>query len=161
MCHTLKLPCFHTPSATSRIASVSKILATHADENVKVSNGALFMSGNRSQDTPSVEAPFCPKLCLPGVTQMSCQPHLQHSNELSATLGMSWGHSHMLLATLATLKKLSATRGMSWCWPHLQHSKEFLVTLGMCWDRSNELWTTLAMLKRIGGHTWNELGSLK
>ena len=137
MCHTLKLPCFHIPSATSRIASVSKILATDADENVKVSNGALFMSGNRSQDTPSVEAPFCPKICLPGITQMSCQPHLRHSNEQSATLGMSWGHSHMLLATLATLKKIAS------------HTWNELVS------------ATFATLKRIFGNTWSVLGPLK
>ena len=65
MYRTLKLPCYHVPSSTTRIASAGVILAVYPDEEIKIAEGKLTLSGDKKLGRSEIEVPYCASTHLP------------------------------------------------------------------------------------------------
>ena len=85
MLRTLKLPCLYVPDYDGRIASIKRILHEYPNEDVKITKDKLILSGDKKNNQPSINVPFCHKTQLPmasGVSSMdSNQPNQFDNNQ--------------------------------------------------------------------------------
>ena len=100
MYRTLKLPCYHVPSSSTRIASAGVILEMYPNEEIKISDGRLILSGDKAFNRAPIKVPYCSDTNLP------FGEAIFGAKEAEETKGPLQAHKRDLKAPLKKLKPI-------------------------------------------------------